>query len=257
MWPAEVHMIERISHGTVHELRLQRPPVNALSPELLQAVADGVREAPRQGAEAVVLSGGEGVFSGGLDLPVLVELDRTRLEAALEIFFDAMAALAESKVPVVAAITGHSPAGGAVLAMFCDWRVMAAGKYVIGLNEVRIGFPMPVVVADVATRIVGPRHAETLCVTGELMSPERALEIGLVDAVAPPEKVVAEAIRWCEKCLESPPDTLAATRATMRGDLVELVARSRSSDLAAITALWFEPAMQRGLRAVVDGLKKK
>ena len=131
-------MIDVIEHGSVRELRLARPPANALNSELLAELQTQVAAAPADGVRALVLSGSEGMFTGGLDVPRLLELDRDEMQEALVLFFSAMEALAVSEIPVAAAITGHSPAGGAVLALFCDWRVMADGPFVIGLNEVRI-----------------------------------------------------------------------------------------------------------------------
>ena len=148
-------MIEIIEHGPVRELRLARPPANALDPGLLAEIGAQVESAPRAGARALVLSGSEGLFTGGLDVPVLIGLDRDGMAEALELFFDAMTKLAGSEVPVAAAITGHSPAGGAVLSLFCDWRVMADGPYRIGLNEVRVGIPMPILVADALAEALG------------------------------------------------------------------------------------------------------
>jgi enoyl-CoA hydratase/carnithine racemase len=250
-------MIERVTHERIVELRLNRPPVNALSPALLQAIADEVRGAPERGAQAVVVSGGDGVFSAGLDLPLLVELERDALRAALETFFDAMHAVAASAVPVAMAMTGHSPAAAAILAMFGDWRVMAAGDFRVGLNEVRIGLPMPEVVFAVAARTVGERHAERMCVTGELMPPDDALRIGLIDALAPPEQVVAEAVGWCRARLEVPQNGLAETRSTVRRGLVELLERHRTRDVDRLAERWFEPELQAVLRAVVDDLKRR
>jgi hypothetical protein len=123
-----VSMITRIEHGDILELRLDRPPVNALSPEMLQGLAGAVREAPAAGARALVISGREGMFSAGLDIPHLVSLDRDELEHAVDGFFGALETVAASVVPIAVAITGHSPAGGAVVAMCCDYRVMAEGR---------------------------------------------------------------------------------------------------------------------------------
>jgi 3,2-trans-enoyl-CoA isomerase len=248
-------MIETTIHGEIHELRLDRPPVNALSPDLLRAISEEVREAPGRGARAVILSGREGMFSAGLDVPVLLELDREAMGDAMEAFFDAMETLAASKIPVAAAITGHSQAGGAILALFCDWRVMSEGPFTIGFNEVRIGVPMPKVVAALAARTVGPRHAEILCVSGRLMEPEEALAYGLIDEVAPMEMVVERARLWCENTLESPPHALAVTRSRMRRDLVELVQRHRSDDERSLADEWFAPELQATLKKLVASLK--
>lgn len=131
-------MLERHEHGTILELRLARPPANALSPQLIAALRDAVEEGALS-AEGLVLSGAPGIFSAGLDVPALLALERQGLAEVVRDFFALVRALAACRVPVAAALTGHSPAGGAVLALFCDHRVMAAGEFRIGLNEVQVG----------------------------------------------------------------------------------------------------------------------
>jgi 3,2-trans-enoyl-CoA isomerase len=247
-------MIEIIEHGCIRELKLARPPANALSPELLTEIAGQVASAPADGVGGIVLSGAEGLFTGGLDVPLLLTLDRDDLVSALEAFFGAMAALARSEVPVAAAITGHSPAGGAVLALFCDWRVMADGPFVIGFNEVRIGIPVPVVVADALTRVVGRRRAEALTQTGALVGPREAMEIGLVDQVVAVDEVVAAAGEWCRQLTELPPHALRSTRRVVRRDLVEIVERSRSHDIEGLAKEWFRPEVQGPLRKLAEQL---
>jgi enoyl-CoA hydratase/carnithine racemase len=250
-------MIERTRHGEILELQMARPPANALSPDLLRTLADAVRSAPGEGAAAVVLSGAPGLFTGGLDVPLLMTLGPGELRDGLDAFFDAMAALAGSRVPVAAAVTGHSPAGGAVLALFCDRRIMASGEFVIGLNEVSIGIPMPAVVATALARVVGPRRAEELCVTGRLLAPDEAAAVGLVDEVVQPERVVEAACAWCGTVLRAPGFALAGTRAVTRRDLVEIVDRHRSSDVDHLVEIWNRPEIQGPLRALVERLGKK
>jgi len=248
-------MINRMIHGEVHELRLNRPPVNALSPDLLRFLSEEVRRSAEQGARAIVLSGREGMFSAGLDVPVLIELDKEELGRALVAFFDAIDALAASVVPVAAAITGHSPAGGAVLALCCDRRVMAEGDYAIGLNEVRIGIPVPRIVADLATRAVGRRVGEALCVSGKLLTPAEALEVGFVDEVVPVGDVVAAARRWCEDIIQAPPQALGDTRSVLRRDLIELIHRHSKDDVRLLADQWFQPELQTAMRDLVTQLK--
>jgi len=250
-------MIDIIDHGTVRELRLARPPANALSPQLLAELTAQIESAPADGAKALVVSGVEGFFTGGLDVPLLLGLDREEMTGALVTFFGTMAALASSEIPVAAAITGHSPAGGAVLSLFCDWRVMAEGPYFIGLNEVRVGIPMPSMVADALTRVVGRRQTEALCQTGRLLGPDEAISIGLVDRLAPVDQVVDAAVEWCAELTELPAYALGETRRTVRRDLIEIVTRSKSTDAEEMTLEWFRPEVQAPLRALAEQLAKK
>src|SRR5690606_27858920 len=106
--------------------------------------------AQADGVAAVIVSGLPGIFSAGLDVPHLVSLgdDRNALRAAWAAFFGAARGLAACRVPVVAAITGHAPAGGCVLSLCCDYRIMAraddgAAPFTIGMNEARVGLAVP------------------------------------------------------------------------------------------------------------------
>src|ERR1041384_4382867 len=89
-------MLERIPHADILELRLARPPVNALNPELLAALREAIIAAPGEGARGLVISGGANVFSGGMDVPRLLTLERPELEAAWMSFFGVLEALARS-----------------------------------------------------------------------------------------------------------------------------------------------------------------
>ena len=248
--------IDTISHGAITELRLARAPVNALDPDLCRALAAAVPAAIDAGARGLVLSGGEKVFSAGLDVPHLLSLPtREAVGAAWTDFLDAARALAASRVPVAAAITGHSPAGGCVLALCCDYRVMAEGPFRIGLNETRVGLVAPEGIQHLMRRAVGVHRAEQLLVTGELVESARALAIGLVDELAVQEGVVARAIVWLEALLALPSKPVLRTRAIARADLVAAL-EPRNIDIGTFLDAWDDPDTQAGLRALVARLGK-
>jgi Delta3-Delta2-enoyl-CoA isomerase len=113
--------------GVVRELRLARPRVNALDGRMLSHLVNAVCAAKNAGA--LVVSGQPGVFSAGLDVPSLLELDRAGIESVFALLWRAQHAIATSPVPVVFGITGHCPAGGTVLAIHADYRVMAQGDF--------------------------------------------------------------------------------------------------------------------------------
>jgi len=249
-------MIVTTEHGAVRELRLDRPPVNALSTELIIALTRAVDSAPRDGVRALVLSGAPGRFSAGLDVPLLLTLDRPAMADLWRALYDLLRALACSTIPIAAAITGHAPAGGTVLPLFCDRRIMARGDWKIGVNEVQVGIPLPPVIVLALKRQVGARHAETLGVGGALMSPLEAEKIGLVDEIMDPESVVPRAIEWCNGLLAVPPHAMSVTREKSRADLVALFDRVESEIDETIQSWWSEET-QGTLRSLVERLAKK
>ena len=250
-------MIQIIEHGAIRELRLDRPPVNALSAELMVALKEAIQAAPSDGARALVLSGAPGRFSGGLDVPLLLSLDRPAMAALWREFYGLLGAIAGSPIPIVTAITGHAPAGGTVLALFCDWRVMAEGNYKIGLNEVQVGIPLPPVILAGLRRLVGRRQAERLAVSGALLSPQEGLGVGLVDELVAFERVVDRAVEWCQSLLALPVEAMTSTRRLARADLVSLFDTDLGPELERVIAGWWSPETQGTLRALVERLRKK
>ena len=248
--------IATTDHGAIREIRLARAPVNALNPELCAALRTAIDDAVAQGVHGLILSGGPKVFSAGLDVPHLLTLQsRAELMAAWETFFAAARALAECPVPVVAAIAGHAPAGGCVLALCCDYRVMASGPFRIGLNETQVGLAAPEGIQRLMRRVVGTYRAERLLVAGELVDAERALAIGLVDELVDVDHVATRARVWLEELLPLPRTPMLTTRALARADLVaalhpDLIQLDRFIDA------WSEPDTQAGLRALVAKLGK-
>jgi 3,2-trans-enoyl-CoA isomerase len=250
-------MIQTLDHGPVRELRLDRPPANALSPELIAALRAGIESAPAEGAQALVLSGSPRLFSGGLDVPLLIHLDRPAMSRVWRDFYALMRALATSPIPVAAAITGHSPAGGAVIAIFCDARIMAEGDFRIGLNEVQVGLFLPPIIFRAMRRLVGARQAERLCVGGLMVPAAEALRAGLVDELAPQERVVERAVEWCRSLLALPPKAMASTRRFARADLAALFEEGNEAEMEGVMDEWFSEETQRVLREVAERLTRK
>ncbi|MFP5288509.1 MAG: enoyl-CoA hydratase/isomerase family protein [Thermoanaerobaculia bacterium] len=250
-------MITTIDHGPIRELRLNRPPANALSPGLIAALREAVSAAPEAGARAIVLSGAPGRFSGGLDVPVLLELGRDEIRETWRSFYAMMRSLAASEIPVVAAITGHSPAGGAVIALYCDFRVMAEGDFRIGLNEVPVGIPLPPVILAVLRRVVGDRQAERLAVSGVLVPAAEALRLGLVDELAPLDRVIPRAVEHCQHLLALPPQAMAETRRVARAGLVRLLDEAGEDEIERVLHHWSSDETQSTLRALVEKMEAK
>ena len=227
-------MLEIIDHGAVREIRLARPPVNALSSALLAALEQALLAAEQAAAEgaagprALVLSGAAGMFSAGLDVREL-NSGEAAVRALVAAFARVQAILVQSRLPVIAAITGHSPAGAAVLAVLCDHRIMAAGPFRIGLNEVQVGLYPGELIFRVFERVVGKQRAASWLPRGALVSGAEALAAGLIDELVDPAQVVPRSLALGAELAALPPQAYARTRALVRQDLRQLFAQPPES----------------------------
>lgn len=245
-------MLETVDHDQIRELRLARPPVNALNPALVRLLRESLAAAEDDDrCRALVLSGQPGIFSAGLDVRELARLDAEALAGFVDEFFALQRALAASKLPIVAAITGHCPAGGTVLALHCDHRIMARGAYGIGLNEVQVGLYPGELIMRAFERLVGPRRSADLLMRGALLDPAAAQEAGLVDELADIDAVCARALEYARGLLALPPQAFARTRALVRSDLIRLFDSVREPLAERFAEIWFSEETHARLQALL------
>lgn len=250
-------MLEIIDHAAVREIRLARPPANALNPALVEGLERALAEAEHS-AQAIVISGVPGMFSAGLDVPELLQLDRDLLSRFWQSFTRLLKRLALSPLPTAFAMTGHAPAGGIVMAVFGDYRIMPRGSFKTGFNEVQVGLIVPPPVHLALARLIGAHRAERILVAGEILDAQRALEIGLVDELADdPEAVVRRALEWCQQLLALPRPAMLKTRSMARSDLQRIFENSSEYGVERFVEAWFSESAQISLCALVERLRKK
>jgi enoyl-CoA hydratase/carnithine racemase len=161
---------------------------------------------------------------------------------------------------VVAAIAGHAPAGGCVLALCCDYRVMArspdpAKPFRIGLNETQVGLVAPEGIQALLRRVVGAHRAERLLVGGLMPTTDEALGLGLIDHAADIDAVGSHAIGWLRSLAALPREPMQETRAIARADVIDAL-HPRHIDLERFIESWHRPDTQAALRAVLARLGK-
>ena len=250
-------MLKIINHGEVREIRLARLPVNALNLAFVNTLTQSIREAQTE-CNAVVLSGQERVFSAGLDIVELIQTDREGMTVFWRSFFELLETIACSNVPVAAAITGHSPAGGAVIGLMCDYRVMSDGNFRIGLNETRVGLIIPWVLHKAMQRLVGPKITEQMIVGGTMVEPVDALNIGLVDALESTyDSTIQHAVQWCRELSSLPRQSMLGNRAIARAHFKQEFATNTDQSVASFVDTWFSDETQAVMNDLVYQLKNK
>lgn len=200
-------------------LQLDRAPVNALNAELIAELNAAILSAEQDDSVRVlVLTGAPGVFSAGLDVREMMR-EPAAVNAIVRAFFGLQKTLACGRKPVIAAISGHCPAGGTVLSLLCDQRLMADGDFRIGLNEVQIGLYPGHTIHQIFERVIGARLAADFLSRGCMLEPKQALAAGLVDELCPPEALMTRALERAHELAALPLKTYTRTRQLVRREL--------------------------------------
>ncbi|MCD0487027.1 enoyl-CoA hydratase/isomerase family protein [Pedobacter sp. MC2016-14] len=237
---------------------LNRGKSNALNREMITELDDMLRNiAADPLIGGVVITGKEHFFSAGLDLIELYSYNEPEAKSFWELFLKFTANLTAFSKPMVAAINGHAPAGGCVIALACDVRIMAEGQYIIGLNEVPVGIIVPHAVFALYSFWIGQAQAARSLLEGKLFTPEEALKVGLVDELVKPESIMTAAERKIRKYMALSPVTWQQSKQNIRQDLINITSADQSEALELMLKQWWSPATRNILKTIIDNLQKK
>jgi enoyl-CoA hydratase/carnithine racemase len=177
-------------------IRLSRGVTNALNLELVNELLQVIKEAKLDAAICgiVLASANDKFFSIGFDIPQLYHLPPDEFAIFYRAFNRLCLDLYTLPKPTAAAITGHATAGGCILALCCDYRMVAQGHKLMGLNEIKLGVPVPYVADRILRQLVGQRLARVIIDTGAFYNPEQSLDLGLIDQVLPLADVILATI---------------------------------------------------------------
>jgi len=239
------------SHGKIALLRLTNRVTNAIGPALVADLSTALALIATD-FRGCVLAGGTKFFSIGLDLPALVQLNRQEMSRFWDAFDQAVLDLYCLPLPTAAAINGHATAGGTILALSADYRLIAAGRKLMGLNEINIGVPVPFLAALLLRQIVGDRTARELQYKGDLIHPETAKSVGLVDDIGPEEKIEALALEAIGALADKPQKAFGLIKQNRTEAVCRQFESRRSEKKEEMLACWFQPAVQKLLKKAAE-----
>lgn len=240
-------------------LSMGRKPVNSLNTELLVELKTCLLEAQNNRSKGVILTSSlPTVFSAGLDIMEMATTDKKKLSDFWKTLQDTWMTVYGLTIPIAAAINGSSPAGGCLLAISLEYRVMVEGKHTIGLNETQLGLVAPKWFRDVYILLMGYRQAELALLRGALFKPEKALQLGLVDELA---KDKTDAIEKCKNYILSYDNISglgrAMTKLECRQDLIQWLKENQQADIDTFVNHAQSPKVQAGLKLYIEYLKQK
>lgn len=247
-------------------IELSRAPVNSLNLELFEEFNKWMLWlGSDDSCKSIILTSSiPTVFSAGLDIGEMYNPQPERLRRFWQAFQETWLILNSFPKPIVAAVSGNSPAGGCILALGADYRVMArhpAGRperpYRIGLNETKLGIAAPAWVVPAYAYVVGHRCAERMLQLGETPTADEALRVGLVDAVVEEEQLRAAAVKEAERFMAIPQQSRWMSRDMMRREFLQYIAsdEDREYDTQFFVELMMNPEVQKGLEAYMARLR--
>ncbi|HSP17128.1 MAG TPA: enoyl-CoA hydratase/isomerase family protein [Thermoanaerobaculia bacterium] len=235
----------------VATISIERGKVNALNRELVEELRARFAALEADPAvKAIILTGSGKFFSFGWDIPEIfpwpknefIEFARTFTQLYLSIF--------ECPKPVIGSLNGHTVAGGCMLAIACDRRIMAAGNAKISLNE--LGFRSSVFAGSVEILrfLTGSRNATEILYSANLYSGDEASAMGLVDEVVAEAEVPARANAVASELASKSGAAFANMKRLLRGQIADNIRRLEPQSIAEFADIWYSEETRERLRKI-------
>ncbi|KAL4686336.1 hypothetical protein H8957_005196 [Semnopithecus entellus] len=253
-------LVEPDAGAGVAVMKLKNPPVNSLSLEFLTELVICLEklESDRSFRGVVLTSDCPGVFSAGLDLTEMCGRSPAHYAEYWKAVQELWLRFYQSNLVLVSAINGACPAGGCLMTLTCDYRVLADNpRYCIGLNETQLGIVAPFWFKDTLENIIGHRAAERALQLGLLFPPAEALQVGIVDQVVPEEQVQSTALSAIAQWMTTPDHARQLTKAMMRKATASRLITQRDADVQNFVSFISKDSIQKSLQLYLERLKEK
>ncbi len=240
-------------------VQMNRGKVNAINYEMVQELRKVFSEIEKdEMVKGVILTGQPHFFSAGLDLIELIQYNEKEIHNFFSAFGTLYVELVQFTKPFISAITGHSPAGGCVLAVASDNRYMAAGeKYVIGLNEVAVNIQISQNLTEGYAFWMGEGLANRYILEGKLLTGAEATAAGLVDALFPLDEVLEHAENKMQQYLTADPEIWINTKKKLRKHWLDKLDPNPEDSLKEAATLWWKPEIRAKMKAYVASFSNK
>ncbi|XP_016979108.1 enoyl-CoA delta isomerase 1, mitochondrial [Drosophila rhopaloa] len=250
--------IEVDDKSGIATLSMNLPPVNTLTMDLMHDLIDSINEIESNRSRGLILtSSNDKVFSAGLDLNELLNPEVERLRLFWTRFQDLWLALHLCGIPTAAAINGHAPAAGCVLATACEYRVMLQNRF-IGIHATRFSFVISKWMMLSYQSVLPRRIVERALNQGKLFPAEEALEVGLVDeVVCSKEEALSKCAAFIATFDKANPLARTLTKRMCREPDVQELLKDRAGDLKECVDYVTSPLFQEGLCNHLKGLKSR
>lgn len=246
-----VSFIELQESNGIATLTLSRGKVNAINGTVVEQLKESLERLEKDpDVRAVVLTGAGAFFSFGFDIPEFLSFSRQQFAEFLAGFTDLYAYTFLYPKPIVAALNGHSIAGGCMLALACDYRVMAKGKAKIGLNEIGFGSSVFAGSVEMLRFWVGGANATSILLSGEMYPAEAALNVGLVNEATNGDELMNKAREVASELGSKYPPAYASIKSLLRSGTAKEMRRQEQESISEFVEIWYSESTWANLKNI-------
>ena len=226
--------------GNIATLVLSRGKVNALTEEVVDELKSSFQELSTDPkVKTVILTGSGKFFSFGFDIPHFLNHSKDQFARYLNKFTDFYTYLFVFPKPVIAALNGHTIAGGCMIATACDYRIMVTGKAKISLNEITFGSSVFAGSVEMLKSSVGHRNAESILCSGAMYSAEQALDLGLIDRISSEQDLLPLAERVADDFASRDSRAFESIKQLLRRPIAEEMKTRERESITEFVEIWY------------------
>lgn len=243
--------IETQKYEGIGTLRLARGKVNAINGEVVHQLSEALETFKNDSAvKAVILTGKGDFFSFGFDVPEFLSYSQESFFDFMKSFTGLYTDMFLYRKPIIAAINGHAMAGGCMLALACDVRIMVSGNAKISLNEIEFGSSVPAGSVEMLRFCVGNKNAMAILYGGALYSAEEAGHIGLVDEIASDGKLFEQASYRAKFFGQKSADAFNATKMLIRNPIAEIMKVNEQESIKRFVEIWYSDSTWQKIKQI-------
>ena len=237
--------------GEIATVTLSRGKVNALNEPMVEEITKSFEDlAIDNEVRSIIFTGSGKFFSFGFDVPEFLNYSKSDFIRYLEKFTNFYTYLFLFPKPIVAALNGHTIAGGCMLATACDFRLMVTGKAKISLNEITFGSAVLAGSVEMLKYCVGSRNAQSILYSGSMYSAEEAFQLGLVDQVSSEDALKEDARKVAQEFAQKDSSAFRCTKHLLRQPAAEEMIKREKDAILEFVDIWYSEQTWENLKAI-------